>query len=137
MNLSAARGTMKLGAFVHETGQQVAAWRHPGARRDSGVDFGQAVDVARTAERSKFDPLFLADGAAVSVFGSDEAVSFGKEASHHRGVGAVQVFAGEGGVAPAGAAEPADARRPAQPNLANRGAVAKSPVDPVLADVVP
>lgn len=64
---------MKLGAFVHETGQHVAAWRHPGAYTGSGVDFAQAADVARTAERGKFDLLFLADGAAVSVFGSDDA----------------------------------------------------------------
>jgi alkanesulfonate monooxygenase len=64
---------MKLGAFVHETGQHVAAWRHPGAYTGAGVDFAQAVDVARTAERGLFDLLFLADGAAVSVFGSDDA----------------------------------------------------------------
>jgi len=64
---------MKLGAFVHETGQHVAAWRHPGAYTGSGVDFAQAVDVARTAERGKSDLLFLADGAAVSMFGSDDA----------------------------------------------------------------
>jgi alkanesulfonate monooxygenase len=64
---------LKLGAFVHETGQHVAAWRHPGAYTGAGVDFAQAMDVARTAERGKFDLLFLADGAAVSVFGSDDA----------------------------------------------------------------
>jgi alkanesulfonate monooxygenase len=64
---------MKLGAFVHETGQHVAAWRHPGAYTRAGIDFAPAMDVARTAERGKFDLLFLADGAAVSVFGSDDA----------------------------------------------------------------
>jgi N-acetyl-S-(2-succino)cysteine monooxygenase len=73
MTQSALRRTMKLGAFVHETGQHVAAWRHPGAYTGAGVDFAQAVDVARTAERGKFDLLFLADGAAVSGFGSEEA----------------------------------------------------------------
>jgi FMN-dependent oxidoreductase (nitrilotriacetate monooxygenase family) len=61
---------MKLGAFVHETGQHVAAWRHPGAYAESGTVFSHAVDVARTAERGKFDLLFLADSAAVSVFGT-------------------------------------------------------------------
>src|ERR1700741_720455 len=61
---------MNLGAFIHETGQHVAAWRHPGACAESGTVFAQAVDVARTAERGKFDLLFLADSAAVSVFGS-------------------------------------------------------------------
>ena len=64
---------MSLGAFVHETGQHVAAWRHPGAHAESGTVFAHAVDFARTAERGKFDLLFLADSAAVSVFGSPEA----------------------------------------------------------------
>jgi len=64
---------MKLGAFVHETGQHVAAWRHPEAHADSGTSFAQAVEVARAAERGKFDLLFLADGAAVSLAGSAEA----------------------------------------------------------------
>jgi N-acetyl-S-(2-succino)cysteine monooxygenase len=73
MNQSSLRCMMKLGAFVHEAGQHVAAWRHPGAYTRSGVDFAQAVDVARTAERGKFDLLFLADGAAVSTFGSEDA----------------------------------------------------------------
>lgn len=68
-----ARRLIRLGAFVHETGQHIAGWRHPGAFMGSGVDFAQAVEVARTAERGLFDLLFLSDGAAVSAFGSDEA----------------------------------------------------------------
>ena len=64
---------MSLGAFVHETGQHVAAWRHPGAFAESGTVFAQAVHVAREAERGKFDLLFLADGAAVSLSGSAES----------------------------------------------------------------
>ena len=70
---SAHGRTLRLGAFVHETGQHVAAWRHPGAYTGSGVDFAQAADVARTAERGKFDLLFLADTAAVSIPASGEA----------------------------------------------------------------
>jgi alkanesulfonate monooxygenase len=73
MSPSATPRTMNLGAFVHENGQHVAGWRHPGSYTGSGVDFGQAVDVARTAERGKFDLLFLADGAAVSTAGSAES----------------------------------------------------------------
>ena len=61
---------MKLGAFIHETGQHVAAWRHPGAYAESGTNFAQAMDVAKTAERGLFDLFFLADSAAVSIFGS-------------------------------------------------------------------
>lgn len=67
------RRMMHLGAFVHETGQHVAAWRHPGAYAESGTVFAQAVDVAKTAERGKFDLLFLADSAAVSVQGTAES----------------------------------------------------------------
>jgi FMN-dependent oxidoreductase (nitrilotriacetate monooxygenase family) len=64
---------MNLGAFVHETGQHVAGWRHPGGHTGSGTNFSQAIDFARTAERGKFDLLFLADGAAVSTAGSAES----------------------------------------------------------------
>jgi N-acetyl-S-(2-succino)cysteine monooxygenase len=67
------RRMIHLGAFVHETGQHVAAWRHPGAYAESGTVFAQAVDVAKTAERGKFDLLFLADSAAVSVHGTAES----------------------------------------------------------------
>jgi N-acetyl-S-(2-succino)cysteine monooxygenase len=64
---------MHLGAFIHETGQHVAAWRHPGAYAESGTVFAQAADVARIAERGKFDLRFLADSAAVSVHGTPES----------------------------------------------------------------
>src|ERR1700754_4198162 len=64
---------MNIGAFIHETGQHVAAWRHPGAYAESGTVFAQAVDVARIAERGRFDLLFLADSAAVSVHGTAES----------------------------------------------------------------
>lgn len=67
------RRMMRLGAFVHETGQHVAAWRHPQAHFQSGVSFADAVEVARTAERGKFDFLFLADTAAVSLSGTAES----------------------------------------------------------------
>ena len=67
------RRMMRLGAFVHETGQHVAAWRHPQAHFHSGASFADAVEVARTAERGKFDFLFLADTAAVSLSGTPES----------------------------------------------------------------
>src|ERR1700722_5201562 len=73
MTTNRDRRMMNLGAFVHETGQHVAAWRHPEAYAESGTVFAQAADVARTAERGKFDLLFLADSAAVSVFGMPES----------------------------------------------------------------
>jgi len=67
------RRMMHLGAFVHETGQHVAAWRHPDAHAESGASFAQAVEVAQAAERGKFDLLFLADTAAVSLSGTPES----------------------------------------------------------------
>jgi len=73
MSTDAPRRMMSLGAFVHETGQHVAAWRHPDAFAESGTVFAQTAEVARTAERGKFDLLFLADSAAVSVFGNPES----------------------------------------------------------------
>lgn len=64
---------MHLGAFVHETGQHVAAWRHPDAHYRSGSSFSDMVEVAQLAERGKFDFLFLADTAAVNIDGSADA----------------------------------------------------------------
>jgi len=64
---------MHLGAFVHETGQHVAAWRHPDAHMHSGTSFAESVEVARLAERGKFDLLFLADTAAVNTSGNPDA----------------------------------------------------------------
>ena len=39
----------------------------------SGVSFAEAVEVAQTAERGKFDLLFLADSAAVNLSGNADA----------------------------------------------------------------
>ena len=63
---------MRLGAFVHETGQHVAAWRHPGSHMHTGASFAEMVETAQLAERGKFDFLFLADSAAVSTAGSPD-----------------------------------------------------------------
>jgi FMN-dependent oxidoreductase (nitrilotriacetate monooxygenase family) len=68
-----AKRMMHLGAFVHETGQHVAAWRHPGAHHHSGVRFADMVETAQLAERGKMDFLFLADSAAVDLQGNPDA----------------------------------------------------------------
>ena len=70
MSQSKEKRLMRLGAFVHETGQHVAAWRHPGAHTRSGTSFAEMVETAQLAERGKFDLLFLADSAAVNLSGS-------------------------------------------------------------------
>ncbi len=55
---------MKLAAHIHPTGHHVAAWRHPRSRKDAGRNARHYMDVAQTAERGKFDLMFLADSPA-------------------------------------------------------------------------
>ena len=56
---------MKLGAFFHPTGNHVAAWLHPEAQIDAGTNFWHYAHIAQTAERGKFDLMFVADAVAV------------------------------------------------------------------------
>ena len=58
------RGRMNLGAFFHPTGNHVASWLHPGAQADAGTNLDHYIDITRTAERGKFDMMFLADALA-------------------------------------------------------------------------
>ncbi|BAY21447.1 xenobiotic compound monooxygenase, DszA family, A subunit [Calothrix sp. NIES-2100] len=55
---------LRLGAFLHPTGHHIAAWRHPNAQANP-LDFRHYKQLAQTAERGKFDMIFLADGVAV------------------------------------------------------------------------
>jgi FMN-dependent oxidoreductase (nitrilotriacetate monooxygenase family) len=56
--------TMRLAAYFNPTGHHVASWRHPRAQRDAHVNIDHYAEIARTAERAKFDMIFLADGVA-------------------------------------------------------------------------
>jgi len=58
---------LKLGTLLSPMGFHVAAWRHPGAQIDAATDIRHYARIAQTAERGKFDLLFLADSAAQSV----------------------------------------------------------------------
>jgi alkanesulfonate monooxygenase len=58
-------GELRLGAFFNPTGSHVASWRHPDAQADAGVNFQHYAEIAKTAERGKFDMLFLADNLAM------------------------------------------------------------------------
>ena len=58
------KAQLKLGAFFNPTGHHVASWRHPDAQADAGINFKHYVEIAQTAERAKFDMIFLADGSA-------------------------------------------------------------------------
>src|SRR4029077_17658195 len=59
------QGQMRLGAFFNPTGHHVASWRHPRAQADAGINFQHYLEIARTAERAKFDMVFLADNVCV------------------------------------------------------------------------
>lgn len=52
---------MKLGVFYWPGGHHVAGWRHPEAETDSPFNYRRCVELARLAERGKFDLFFLAD----------------------------------------------------------------------------
>ncbi|TSE06185.1 LLM class flavin-dependent oxidoreductase [Mesorhizobium intechi] len=56
---------MKLGAFLWATGHHIAAWRHPKAHATAGIDIDHYVQLARTAERAKFDMIFCEDAAGL------------------------------------------------------------------------
>jgi FMN-dependent oxidoreductase (nitrilotriacetate monooxygenase family) len=51
---------LHLGLFILGTGSHVAGWRYPGAV-DSFQDFAAIQEIGRTAERGKFDLIFMGD----------------------------------------------------------------------------
>ena len=55
---------MRLAAYFNPTGHHVASWRHPRAQADANVNIDHYIEIAQTAERAKFDMIFLADGLA-------------------------------------------------------------------------
>src|ERR1700744_4438916 len=59
-----SEGKMRLAAYYNPTGHHVASWRHPRAQADASTNIDHYVEIAQTAERNKFDLLFLADGNA-------------------------------------------------------------------------
>ncbi|UUZ85210.1 LLM class flavin-dependent oxidoreductase [Paenibacillus sp. P26] len=57
---------MRLGAFFMIPGHHVAAWRYPDAAAEEIMSLRFYKKLAQTAERGKFDMIFLADGYAVN-----------------------------------------------------------------------
>lgn len=55
---------LHLGAFVMATGNHVAAWRHPAAQADADHNIDHYRELVKTAERGKFDLVFVADSPA-------------------------------------------------------------------------
>lgn len=64
--MSNEKRQLKLGAFLMTPGHHVAAWRYPDTEASEVLSFKFYKKLALTAERGKFDLLFLADGLAVS-----------------------------------------------------------------------
>jgi len=64
--LSTSHRQMHLGVFVLGTGNHIAGWRYPGAA-DSFLSLQGIQTIAATAERGKFDLLFLGDGLAAKI----------------------------------------------------------------------
>lgn len=62
--MSKNKRQMRLGAFIMATGHHVAAWRHPDAQADAGLNIDHYRELAQTAERGKFDLVFVADSPA-------------------------------------------------------------------------
>src|SRR5215470_9122096 len=68
------RRQLVLGAHFPSMGQHIAAWLHPSAQIDAGQNFPYFVKLAQTAERAKFDFVFMADAVATRD-GNLEALS--------------------------------------------------------------
>ena len=65
---------LALGAHFPSMGQHIAAWLHPDAQLDAGQNFPYFLKLAETAERAKFDFVFMADAVATRD-GNMEALS--------------------------------------------------------------
>lgn len=60
---------MHLGALLYPTGYHLAAWRHPNALADAGVNFAHYRNLVEAAEAAALDFVFLAD--SVGIRGGD------------------------------------------------------------------
>ncbi|REF86015.1 alkanesulfonate monooxygenase [Methylovirgula ligni] len=59
---SAAPRQIRLGAFLQSVGHHLAAWRHPDVDPRNAISLDHFKNLARIAERGKFDAIFFADG---------------------------------------------------------------------------
>src|SRR6201989_721647 len=59
-----AKRQMHLGVFVLGTGNHMAGWRHPGAFT-SHMELPAMQEIARIAERGKFDLVFISDSMSM------------------------------------------------------------------------
>ena len=66
-------GKMRIGLFLMPFGHHSGGWRHPQAEPDSRLSLQSYIGWARTAERGKFDTIFLADTPALFGDGNPTA----------------------------------------------------------------
>lgn len=71
--MSARQGQLHLGAFIYFTGHHHYGWRRPDSGAETMFDYKFYRSVAQTAERGKFDMMFLAD--LLYVMGADQAAA--------------------------------------------------------------
>ena len=69
--MSAPNRQLHLNAFLKPPGEYLAAWRHPDAPDAGGIDLDHVVALAQTAERARFDAIFLADLVGVPLESQD------------------------------------------------------------------
>lgn len=60
------RKRLKLGAIIHGVGGNIGGWRHPEVPADASVNLDFYKHQAQTAERGKFDLVFIADGLYIT-----------------------------------------------------------------------
>ncbi|XAH23954.1 LLM class flavin-dependent oxidoreductase [Xylophilus sp. GW821-FHT01B05] len=63
--MSQEKRQIHLNAFLMATGHHVAGWRHPSVPRDAALSFAQYRAIAQSAERARFDAVFLADSVGI------------------------------------------------------------------------
>ncbi|MYM23637.1 NtaA/DmoA family FMN-dependent monooxygenase [Duganella sp. FT135W] len=63
--MAADQRQLHLGAFLQGVGHHLAAWRHPDVDPRNALRFDHFKQLARTAERGKFDAIFFADSLGV------------------------------------------------------------------------
>ena len=94
--MRAATRQMHLGVFVLGTGNHSAGWRYEGAAV-SNNDLSVTTEIARIAERGKFDLLFISDGLVMDAgdhpsflcrFEPTTLISVLSAATRHIGLGA-------------------------------------------------
>lgn len=61
------RKQLKLGHMIEGAGRTWTDWRHPDAQPGASTDFAYYRDAAQTAERGKFDFLFIADSLSINT----------------------------------------------------------------------